>query len=86
LIFDIKRENFKITIFIKNPIHPPLGFCPNAKHFAARYQQYPIEKQLIYTVQAWFTWNSRYASPIYKINSGLSLRQQNSDTITSNIP
>jgi len=28
LIFDIKRKNFKSTIFIKNSIHPPLGFCP----------------------------------------------------------
>jgi len=26
LIFDIKRENFKSTIFIKNPIHPPSWF------------------------------------------------------------
>jgi len=30
LIFDIKREIFKSTIFIKKLIHPPLGFCPNA--------------------------------------------------------
>ena len=26
-------ENIKSTIFIKNPIHPPLGFCPHAKTF-----------------------------------------------------
>jgi len=47
LFFDIKRENFKSTIFIKNPIHPPLGFCPNAKHSAARYQQLVSELALI---------------------------------------
>jgi len=33
----LKGENFKNTIFIKNQIHPFLGFCPNANHFAARF-------------------------------------------------
>jgi len=33
LIFDIKRENIKSTIFIKNPIHPPFGFHPHAQTF-----------------------------------------------------
>ena len=33
MIFDIKRENIKSIIFIKNQIHPPLGFCPHAQTF-----------------------------------------------------
>ena len=33
MIFDFKRENFKSTFFIKNPINPPLGFCPHAQTF-----------------------------------------------------
>jgi len=38
LIFDIKRENFKSTIIIKNPIHPLLIFVQTLKHFVVRYQ------------------------------------------------
>jgi len=50
LIFDIKRENFKSTIFIKNPIHPPLGFRPNAKHSVARYQPLICESMMYMNV------------------------------------
>jgi len=39
LIFDIKRENLKSTIFIKKQFTFPLDFCPNTNHSVARYQQ-----------------------------------------------
>jgi len=42
LIFDFKRKNFKSTIFIKNPINPPLGFCPHAQTFRCAIPTQPI--------------------------------------------